>query len=539
MMRGIIAAAALLLAGSALAQGTIGNSGISGGLPSGAVPTVVATGGNTARTLADRANDPGYSVLEKHAACDGVTDDTTAINAALSSGNTRVTIPAGQKCYSATGVTVPPGVTLAGMSFAPGNPPSGSEILCAANIAACVTAGNGTLAPVRIEHLVIATNASSAPTAGSCLYFNGGQNVSTFEVATYNCFDGRYYKSNGYNGIGSREAYPYSGKIADAHIVMDTWPELYINGGRLGMNGAGDLAASAFIRITGGVGGTSAGPNTLNVSATQFNQSGTAAVNWLQFTNCGGTCLGGASPVNAAGFVFDGIYVENISGAFITSDSTWNDLYTFSIEGSGFSQSNVPFFSLNAATGLEKDTIVGSNIVASTFALAPGSAANIDQTTISANAIQAATSLTSANSNANLSFGNNSIGGTLGLSGPWQNLSAFGDHVSGIMTNAATGQVIFDSGMNVPLNGFTSCGSGPGVSTGSNALRGTITTGTGSITSCQLNFSGANGTPFGQAPTCTVSSPLGSAFTGYTVTAASLLITTSAAGGKFSYQCTP
>jgi hypothetical protein len=396
-----------------------------------------ADAGIAMRTAARRANDNGFSVLESGAACDGATDDAPAIAAAIASGNSRITIPV-RTCYVASGITVPPGVTLAGISFSPGNPPSGSTILCASGVAKCVTLGNGSNVASRLEDLVVATNAINAPTAVG-VFVNGGYNVTIDRVMVYNVRDAFYWKADRTIGLGGRMRETYAGRVADAHIVQDSWPELRISDSRFGMNGVGDLAAMAFIRITGGYPHSQAGPNTLEVVNTQFNQGAIAVAHWLQFTNCAGTCIGGSSPTNSTEFRFSNVHVENLSADFVTSDPTWNAIAYFGIANSVFG-SAVPFWTLNAATSLANSQITGNYFESSTWALAP--TPQFNGVIINGNSFHGPVSITSNSPHSTLSFNGNAVFGNITFAGPWQSFSAVGDNVSGgKLKSTATGNV--------------------------------------------------------------------------------------------------
>lgn len=398
-------------------------------------PFFLATGGTTARDIADRANDSGFSVLEKGAVCNGTTDDTIAIQNALNSGNTRVTIPAGKKCYSATGVTVPLGVTLAGMSFASGNAsnlgPSGSELLCAANVSACLTVGGSTSgAGAQVKDLIVATNNSSAPTSGKCIYIDSGNQVILTNVMAYNCFDGYYW----YNGLGGVMDHAFSGKIADAHVVQDSWVELHISLSRFGMNGGGDLTTPSYIKITA-TNSANGGPNTLISTNNQYNQGGGApVVNWIQFVGCAAT-----SGCDAAASKFIGDHVENLSGAAIMSDATWTTLNYIELVGNTFGLTT-PFLSLNSATGIYNSHFIGNRFSGSSFSYSPSG--GFGGFVLDGNTFEMPVTFTSGNANSDLTLGTNHFYGDLTLGGAWSDLTVgLQDFGSGSLVNNATGTV--------------------------------------------------------------------------------------------------
>lgn len=402
--------------------------------------TSVATGGTASRTVADRDNDPGYSLLEKGALCDGATDDTNKINAALSSGNLLVTGPAGKKCYSATGVKMPADVTFRGGSFDPVAGTKGFELICAANVQ-CLTVEDGAHnSPARVENMVVATNNPGVPTSGSCIYVNGGQGVVLERVMTYNCYDGYYWKAGSTYGLRGKMLETYTGRIAHDHVVMDTYSNLRIAHSIFGTNGSNDLSANAFIGITGGVPGSAAGPNTLVSEDNHFNQGGNSAAYWLDFYSCATGCVG---PVDAREWTFTDNHVENIGTAFIHSDSTWNEIDHLSMGANRFSQPSVPFWALDPATTLTTSLIERNFFATSSFALAPNAAMVAD--IINGNQFASPVSFTSNAPASSLTFGLDAVtGGSLSFAGPWKNLTFtapdFGSG-GGTLNNTATGTV--------------------------------------------------------------------------------------------------
>jgi hypothetical protein len=313
---------------------------------------------------------PGYSVLSAGAKCDGVTDDTAAFSSALSGSPRRVTVPASATCYSATGIIVPSGFVLSGTSFSgqPGQPGS-SAILCAANVAACVTI-NGTVNSTSggLDHLSVQTNAVSAPTSGKCIYVHDAQNTLIENVSVFNCYDGFYFFGN--TGLSAYMHYVFSGRISDAHVVDDTWPELRINQARFGVNGTNDINANTYLRVTGGVSSAiAAGPNGLHVVNSQFNQGGSSAIRHLiEFVNCT------ASPnCNQIGgdIIIAESHSEVTSDATVYSDSTWPIINNLTISDSSINGTVESFLKLDPNTRLGAFVLSDSYIVCNDFTYNP------------------------------------------------------------------------------------------------------------------------------------------------------------------------
>jgi hypothetical protein len=256
----------------------------------------------------------------------------------------------------------------------------------------------------------------------------------------YNCYNGYDWASpTSTVGLGGKMRETYSGKIANHHIIVNSWPELRIENSRFGMNGSGDFAATSFINITGGFANSQAGPNTVYAYNSQFNQGANTVAHWLYFTSCAGTCIGGASPVNTTEFRFSGVHVENIGTDFINSDSTWNYISYLGIDNSVFIKP-VPFWALNSATGLSLVQLTNNYISASTFTLAPASLP-FNELAIVGNGIAAPVSITSGSSGSTMSFTGNNVLGSVTFAGAWAGLAASGGSYTGTFSTTATGTI--------------------------------------------------------------------------------------------------
>ena len=483
-------------------------------------PAYIATGSSKAQPITTIASLT-YFPEQFGAKCDGVTDDTTAINGALAtSGGIRLAVRAGAVCFSATGITVPPGSTLAGMSFEPGNPTAGSRIMCAPNVN-CVTVGNGTLGTGRIENLVVETNNTATPTGGSCIYIDGGFNVTLERVMVWDCYDGYYWQSTNSltgktaAGLGGKMRETYSGKIADAHVVADGWPELRIDQSRFGVNGVGDLPAVAYVRIMGGNTANPAGggPDTIYLVNDQLNQGAVAASYGVQFSSCSGWTT---APRD---IVIDDVHVEAVSTADITSDSTCTRVLYLHIANSQFPNVGIGFWALNAATALSNATMTGNFINSATFNLSNpinsdsfignyigGSVSiapsvQVNDLVMDGNVIGNTVTLTSPSNNSTMDFSGNTTQG-ITVSGPWSQLNIQGGDIrSGTLTNTATGNVniiVPGYAMNLGLNSIDGmlAINGPALD-GEPGQFATIGNNAGAgVTSSRFNGTGSEGATF-------------------------------------------
>jgi hypothetical protein len=78
-----------------------------------------------------------------------------------------------------------------------------------------------------------------------------------------------------------------------------------------------------------------------------------------------------------------------------------------------------------------------------------------------------------------------------------------------------------------------SCGTGASIAGQSTSNSGTLTTGTGSVSSCTVNFA----VPFTHTPSCVVSSAAGGALPTLTPASATLVVTTTATSAPFNWNC--
>jgi hypothetical protein len=308
-----------------------------------------------------------------NAVCNGATDDTGAINAALAAGPYPVVIP-NATCFSATGITVPPGASLQGGSWVGGADPTtftgGSRILCPINLAnPCVEVGqnNGAASTGSVSNLIVQGSGGATLTQGIGIRVDGLFNVSLNQVMVYNFFQGYYWKSYNVLGLGGKMWQVYSGRIKDAHIVVDSWPELQVAQSRFGVDGTGDLGAAAYLRFASGArANPAAAANTFDCMNCQFNEGhgGFPVNHWVEFVNY----TSGFPTDDAEIFRFTNNHTENVNYGIYT-DSSWNVLYDFRVTSSSFAFFNDAFSQINSATVLESFVWTANNINAGTVTL--------------------------------------------------------------------------------------------------------------------------------------------------------------------------
>jgi hypothetical protein len=385
---------------------------------------------------------PANDVRSFGAKFDGVTDDWSAWTAALNSGFSVIIAPAGNSFLS-QGIIVPPNVMIVGAGCLPGNPVGGGTVLIfAASISALVTLGNSSAnSPLGLQKLSILREGGEPPANSIGVYVNGGYNIILSEVAVYNCAQNWYFKA--YNtgvGLGAHCDKIFSGQASDAHLVMDTWPELTLVNCRFGMDGSGDYAGNCHIRITGGAPGTASGPNTLKCIACQFNQGSSALVHALEFVNLVGT----VPTTDASNFTFDSCHFENVSSAFVYSDATWNIIDRLMITNCVFNNS-IPMFALNSGSAPSEWQFIGNDIFASDITLAP--TGQISAVEFSSNRIKGTMSLTGV-AGSTLTMADNSHGGNVTVAGTWGYLKLSGSFTAGslIWSSAVASLVWLEGG---------------------------------------------------------------------------------------------
>ncbi len=306
------------------------------------------------------------SLLDFGARCDGRTDDAPALTRALAAGIGRIVVP-DARCLLASPVKGPPSasVEIDGAAFHPGNPATGSTLLCAPAVSPCLTLG-GSNRQVTVRGLVIDRQGGRPDRGTVGLEIRDAYDVVLDDVMSHNHGQCYLFKADGPLGLGMMGTRMYSGACSDAHLVNDSWPEMRISLSRFGQNGSGDYPARTFLRFQGGYNGTAAGPNTVEFDNTQFNQGSAQAAHWIEFHD-----RARGDRLVQETFGFHQVHVETIGHGGIETDATWTRLGLLDITGLSFVQTQVPFLLLDPATEVDDWQIQGADLRAADFSLAP------------------------------------------------------------------------------------------------------------------------------------------------------------------------
>lgn len=380
----------------------------------------------------------GPLVTTYGARCDGNTDDSAAFAAAFAAQRA-VSVPAGRMCLTKSGVIVPPGDTLTGYTFTSGDPgaqPS-SGIICPAAISNCVTVGDGASnKSSTVTNLVI--NGAGKPDATSTgIYINGGYDITLTNVLVSNF--GYLYHLKAYPragiGLGAALDHVYGKLAKTAYVWQDSWPELRINQSRFG--GSASYGTACYFQISGGVAGTASGPNSLIVVNTQMN-AGFAEACGVNFVNLGrGGTAGG---IDAQIFTFVATHWEAVND-FIRSDGTWDAIAGLRLEASDLAIDTGAqrCLALDDATSLEHVALIGNTIFCSGGFTFNSTKAGLSYVSIVGNLFNDPVTISSNNSNANLSFSGNSFNSSVHVTGKFAHFNEAADNFqSGTVTLAPT-----------------------------------------------------------------------------------------------------
>lgn len=315
---------------------------------------------------------------------DGATDDSARIQAAINFVSSRpgggvVLLPNCAGYYMSQGIVIRRNVQLQGDAIFcenyQGAGPVGARMIFASAVPVCVSVSGavGTTDASGTPGLrrVIVTRSGSIPAGSEGVRVSGAYNSTLEDVFSDRQSKGFRFLGKGSStdptlngGLACNASRLYTGAISDAHFEVDSWPELRVTGGRAGMNGTGNLAGTAFVRITSPQGGTGgSGPNTIVFTNYQFNQGQAGPAYWLEFIN------NTAGAGNQVVYEFANCHVENISSSYIKSYSNSQYIQKLQITG-GTLNTPVPLFSLDAATALNDVTFNGVDIAASTLSIA-------------------------------------------------------------------------------------------------------------------------------------------------------------------------
>ncbi len=310
---------------------------------------------------------PGIAYVEDAAygaVGDGTTDDSTAIQAALDSGEGLVICKPGTTYQVSTGLVIPAGVTF---------DLQGATIRGDAGLAAVVTYGTvGTFGTVQFRNGRV-TRSGGAPSSTTV----GVDIVDGYRHLTQNilsdnhgiCWSVRSVTLT--YGINARFEECSAGRASGVFIDIDTWPELYWTGGRIGENGTTDYACTAYVRIQGGLNGAGHGPNTINFVNVHFNSGGTPATNGpnyaIAFTDQTAALVGQALEL----FNFVNCHFEGYEVAAVMSDASWATITGLNLTNVNFNQSTAVVLAMNAATRFLKCAWVGTKLHGASFTYQP------------------------------------------------------------------------------------------------------------------------------------------------------------------------
>lgn len=290
----------------------------------------------------------GVLITSFGAKCDGTTDDSSAINAALSSGATAVYGPFGKVCRIASTITVPDGVNFSWADFNPNpnSPPRGqfSGLLCATLI--CIQAGNNDNGTPILRDLTIFRPGSpgSAPSGSVCIQWFGDANVVATNIWCQNNAIEYQIKSNGTAGAYFFGTNLFTCGTTDADVDIVQVPGVYLAGGTLGCNGAFDVNSNDVVRIEGDWDNAK---GTVHLTQVQINKGQNAANCAFDFKNFTG------STDQFLDFQVIGGHVEAVDN-FLCSDNSvasieaLNISNIFTVGGNGSNH----FLALNAATSV-------------------------------------------------------------------------------------------------------------------------------------------------------------------------------------------
>lgn len=380
-------------------------------------------GGVYVDSLSAEVNNPGF-------------DSYPAFALALNGSNPVVRMQGGAY-YLSQGITIPDGVALIGDAFSPNLiAPYGSQLIFAAGVLTCVQVGTGDTNNAAGFTKCQVRRVLGVPPAGSIgIMIAEGQSPYLVDIGSNNHAIDIYWKSSGTNGITSHVRGLYTGAATDAHMVIDSWPELFITQCRMGVNGANDYNCNTFIRITGGAGGGGSGPNTIKFAQCQFNQANVLPNHFVEWVNVANTGS------NAVLYSFVQCHIEGWASAAFFSDATCADILGLELTDCTFNDPSAPLFNLNAVTQIVESSFKGGQFYPSTFAPPAEQFIGLAITGVYCNG--AATLNASAGST--IALGDNNWGAGLTLSGAG-GFTIMGDSLSGgTFTPGNTGPLLVQS----------------------------------------------------------------------------------------------
>jgi hypothetical protein len=395
---------------------------------------------------------------------DGSANDAPAINNAITaavSNGLPVVVPSGTYRITST-IVVSAGVVLQGTSFLPGAPVAGSRIVADAGLAVAVDLiGGGNNGTAALKDITVTRAGTSPATSTIGIRSNCGYNLWFENVMAENhgiCWMFLSNISIG-AGISAHLTNCYSARATDAHIVVDSWPEVYWMSGRIGDDGSGDYSCNTHVRCQGGLNNTAGGPNTVTFIGVQFNQGSNKTAHWWELVN-----LNGDIPdIDAGNFYAIGCHIEGVSSAYFYSDATWNIWPRIFIDNCFFNDV-IPGFALNAATSLSEWRLTNNVFACSTFNIGP---CEFDKFVMAGCHIIGSTTFNSNSVASEILVSDCYFDGALNIQGTnWGFCKIAGCVIDGGYTNSATAGVVLCDASNVSEGDWTPTLTFGGASTG-------------------------------------------------------------------------
>jgi len=328
--------------------------------------------------LAARGADAEVTVQQFGAKGDGVTDDSKAFQDALSShaAHAAAVFAPSAKYRLSSGLVIPPGKTLYGEGFIPSSSavPAGTTLVFGPDVQTCLMLNGNSWALAASAHDLIITRAKGAvPESSIGVLTQNGYNPQLYNVLSMRQAVGFYFLADAL-GISCSPTGIFTSQITDAHVVVDSWPELRCIQSRFGSNGPYDVPCNAYVRLTGGGAGGS-GPNGISFVNCQFNQgesAGNVVGAFLDFRS-----LGPSQGYNVGQFDFTNCHIEN-AAVVVSTDSSVSILDRLALTSDVFQDNpgTGTFFSLSGATALNNFRMANCALTTNTFSLAPSQQIN-------------------------------------------------------------------------------------------------------------------------------------------------------------------
>ncbi len=292
------------------------------------------------------------------------TDNHTAITTAITSAaalGLSLSGPA-NGFYSSTALAFGAVPVFGESPLAPGNPANGFHLVCPAGIASpCVTSGttsaNGMKAGAAHDLWV---SFYGSPISGDVGFETIGYNTTKDNVLVTNAYDGLTYGDSAtvVDGIAAHDTRVFTWNIVHDHVVVNSFPEVYISNSRFGTNGVGDVAANAYLGITG------TDSNTISCTQCQFNQGNVGVSYLIDFFNV-------VTQPNGI-YTIDDSTADMTAGAGATavihSDGTGTCLRCI-ISNTNILAVGAPMFSMGAAGGMQESKFDGDNLFVASFTM--------------------------------------------------------------------------------------------------------------------------------------------------------------------------